>query len=246
MAIHDTFYTNGFEIVRSFYNQDAIEDQVQFIESSLSLSKKEKLLDLACGFGRLAIPLARKGYNVTGYDQSADYVEQAAKDAQNADVTVTFQILDMRKLDDVEQFDAVMSFSSSLAFYDDSTNEDIIGRIHTALKPGGKFLFDQANIFWLASFIAKGPESVEALSDGRIHRRTYSFDAERCIVSLRSVLDDGSGQMESGWDLRYYTFPEMEAIAGRIGFSFVSVYGDYDSSSYNLESNRLITVMKKS
>jgi 2-polyprenyl-3-methyl-5-hydroxy-6-metoxy-1,4-benzoquinol methylase len=245
MAIHDTFYTNRYEAVRSFYNEDDIEDQVRFIESSLSMQKDDTLLDLACGFGRLTIPLAKKGYHVTGYDQSADYIEKAKQEAIEGGITSSFQVLDMRRLDAVEQFDAVISFSSSLAFYDDSANEDIIRRIHTALKPGGKFLFDQANIFSLVSLIAKEPDLVEKLSDGRTHRRRYHFDAEKCIVSLRSVVEHGTGQMESGWDLRYYTFPEMEALAVRTGFNIVNILGDYDNSQYTLDSNRLITVMKK-
>ena len=245
MAIHDTFYTNKYEAVRAFYNEDDIEDQIRFIENCLSLRKKEKLLDLACGFGRLAIPLARKGYDVTGHDQSADYIEKAKKDAQEASMTIDFQVLDMRRLDAFEKFDAVMSFSSSLAFYDDNTNEDIFRRIHAALKTGGQFLFDQANIFWLSSWIAKEPDLVEELADGRIHRRKYHFDAEKCVVSLRSVIEQGKNQMESGWDFRYYTLPEMKALAGRTGFKIATILGDYDSSHYSIKSNRLITVMQK-
>ena len=115
MAIHDSFYTNRFEDVRSFYKQDDTGDQVRFIEECLSLSRKDKLLDLACGFGRLTIPLSQKEYNVTGYDQSADYIEKAKRDAQKIAVTATFQVLDMRQLDLADQFEAVMSFSSSIA-----------------------------------------------------------------------------------------------------------------------------------
>ena len=68
MAIHDTFYTNKFQDVTYFYKQQDIASQVEFIEKSAQLNVQDRILDLACGFGRHSILLAQKGYDVTGYD----------------------------------------------------------------------------------------------------------------------------------------------------------------------------------
>jgi len=246
MAIHDTFYTNEFEDVIGFYMHADVRGQVEFIERIVQLEPKDRVLDLACGFGRHAILLAKKGHDVTGYDQSADYIERAKKSAQKANVNTLFACTDMRQLDVVERFDVVLSMSTSLAFYNDGVNEDIFRRIHKAVKPGGRFLFDQANIFWLVSWIMSGNQSkTEQLPDGAMHHRTYSFDAGKCIVSMRCTLERGEERAESGWDLRYYTLPELNSLASHIGFGVLNTYGDYDCSPFRAESRRLITVMKK-
>jgi len=142
MTIHDTYYTKEFEDVIDFYRESEAPTQVDFIVKSIPLKPEDKVLDLACGYGRHSIILAQKGYSVIGYDQSSDYIQQAKKAAEDADIEVTFKLMDMRKVALSEESDVVLSISSSLAFYEDDVNVDIFHRIFQALKPGGKFLFD--------------------------------------------------------------------------------------------------------
>lgn len=56
-------------------NQAWTEDttrEVDFIISKLSLQGNERILDLACGFGRHSLELARRGFDVTGVDITPD------------------------------------------------------------------------------------------------------------------------------------------------------------------------------
>lgn len=243
MSIHESYYTKRFQAFAEFYKDSESPNQVEFIEKAVSLKPHCNILDLACGYGRHSILLAKKGYSVTGYDLSADYINQARQEAERAGVNVTFDCTDMRSLDVSDRFDAVISFSTSLAFYEDKVNRDIFQRIYKALRPHGVFLFDQANLFWVISLHKHS--GTQKLPDGRIHRYKYSFDAGKCILSRRSVLEDEKGCCESGWDIRYYTLPELHSIFKEIGFNVLRVYGNYDSSPYRVESNRLILILKK-
>ena len=247
MTIHESYYTNEFKAATDFYKESEAGSQAGFVEKSVLLRPEDTILDLACGYGRHAIALASKGYTVKGCDQSADYIHQARMNAQEHAAAVTFEILDMRNLSVVEECDVVLSMSSSLAFYDDTTNVDIIRRIRNALKPGGRFFFDQANIFWLSDFFGGGKRNgTKELQDGRLHHHTTSFDARSCVLTRRSVLESGSERKESGWDLRYYTLPELRAIMQAVGFDPSGAYGDYDGSAYTVQSNRLITLWQRS
>ena len=52
-------------------DQSWVEDtarQVDFLVKTLNLYGGEKILDLACGFGRHSLELARRGFSVTGVD----------------------------------------------------------------------------------------------------------------------------------------------------------------------------------
>jgi len=61
-------------------NDSWVEDtqnQVEFIIKTLDLKGNERILDLACGFGRHALSFARKGFRVTGVDITKAYIEDA-------------------------------------------------------------------------------------------------------------------------------------------------------------------------
>ncbi len=243
MSIHESYYTKRFQAFTEFYKDSESPKQVEFIEKAVPLKSHHKILDLACGYGRHSILLAKKGYSVTGYDLSSDYIDQARHGAEKVDVDVTFECTDMRSLDVSEGFDAVISFSTSLAFYEDKVNRDIFHRIYRALNPDGTFVFDQANLFWVISLDKHS--GTQKLPDGRIHRYKYTFDAERCVLSRRSVIEDEEGCCESGWDIRYYALPELYTILEDMDFNVLRVYGNYDGSPYHLKSDRLILILKK-
>jgi tRNA/tmRNA/rRNA uracil-C5-methylase (TrmA/RlmC/RlmD family) len=66
-------------------NQAWVEDtenQVDFIIKSLNLQGSEHILDLACGYGRHSLSLARRGFSVVGVDITRDYIEDAIKNAK--------------------------------------------------------------------------------------------------------------------------------------------------------------------
>lgn len=246
MAIHDSYYTKMFQAVTDFYKESEAPSQVAFIERAIPLRPEDRVLDLACGYGRHAIILADRGYSVVGYDQSADYIEQASEAAGKANLDVTFKLADMRRLDLTNRFNVVLSMSSSLAFYADDVNADVIHRIWRALKPGGSFLFDQANVFWAAQFFGPGRhEGAKKLDDGRVHHYETTFDPASCVLSRRSVLEDQNGCTQSGWDLRFYSLPELRTIMHRTGFTLANAYGDYDGCPYAVQSTRLVTIWRK-
>jgi ubiquinone/menaquinone biosynthesis C-methylase UbiE len=61
-------------------------------------NKRDKILDLACGYGRFTIPLAKKGYNIEGIDITPVLIEKARKDAKKERLSINFRVGDMRKL----------------------------------------------------------------------------------------------------------------------------------------------------
>ena len=56
---------------------ESTEHQVEFIIKTLALTGKERILDLACGFGRHCISFASKGFSITGTDINKKYIDDA-------------------------------------------------------------------------------------------------------------------------------------------------------------------------
>jgi len=79
--------------------------------------REHKILDLACGYGRVAIPLAKAGYDVTGIDITPNLVDEARLNAGTEGVKVRFDIGSMTSLpypDD--SFDRIICLWSSFNY----------------------------------------------------------------------------------------------------------------------------------
>jgi|SaaInlLV_10m_DNA_2_1039722.scaffolds.fasta_scaffold28275_2 ubiquinone/menaquinone biosynthesis C-methylase UbiE len=93
-------------------NETQQEAQLQFLKNHLS--KDQKILDLACGYGRLTIPLAQAGYKVEGIDLVPSLIKKAKELTQEENLKIKFKIGDIRDLACKENsFDAVICMWSS-------------------------------------------------------------------------------------------------------------------------------------
>ena len=76
--------------------------------------KRDEILDLACGYGRIAIPLAKSGYHVTGVDLSPNLIKDARIRAKKQDLKIQFDIGTMTNLPHQnENFDKIVCLWSS-------------------------------------------------------------------------------------------------------------------------------------
>ena len=88
--VYDKYYQTDF------YFGDPYPELIDFYSS---LQNKGKLLDIGCGQGRNAIPLARMGYEVTGVDVSEVGIRQMNNTAKSEDLPITGIIDDFYKFD---------------------------------------------------------------------------------------------------------------------------------------------------
>lgn len=103
------------------------------------------VLDLGCGTGNHAFPLAQRGYEVIGVDRSADMLAHARRKSVDAETNgrLVFQQGDVRTVDLKQSFDAVLMMFAVLGYQLD--NPDVLSALGTArrhLRSGGIFIFD--------------------------------------------------------------------------------------------------------
>jgi SAM-dependent methyltransferase len=107
----------------------------EFIER-LNLQKGERVLDVACGSGNLALPAARKGAIVTGVDIAPNLVEQARARAASENLECQFDEGDAENLPyDDASFDTVVTmFGAMFAPRPDVTASELV----RVCRPGGR------------------------------------------------------------------------------------------------------------
>jgi len=149
------------------------------------------ILDLGCGTGNHAIPLGRRGYNVTGVDLSADMLVHAHKKAESElrlrqGQSATFLRGDIRNIDLNQKFDSVIMMFSVLGLQ--TTNADVFAALHTVrkhLRPAGIFACD----VWYGPAVLKIRPSdrikVVPTEDGQLIRTaTGSLDTFRHLTGV--------------------------------------------------------------
>jgi SAM-dependent methyltransferase len=94
-----------------------------------------RLLDLGCGTGWTSLLFAKRGYQVTGVDISADMIFHANLNKHREEVeNARFAVGDYEDLDWQNEFDCAVFYSSLHHALDE---EEALGAAYRALKPGG-------------------------------------------------------------------------------------------------------------
>lgn len=235
-----TFFDDDYlKFYRTSFAPDKTAAEVEFIAGVLALPAGAAVLDLACGVGRHAIGMARRGYRVTGVDFNPRYLEIGAAEARGNGVEVRWLTLDMRELPFEREFAGVYSFFTSFGYFSDQDNENVLIRIAASLVPGGRLLLDLANRERL--LIHPQQRTWDQREDGSLVMEEITFDVRRSRVISRLTLIEAQGpRLIKEFELRTYTCAELTALLARHGLEVRSVWGGPDRSEYAAESRRLV------
>src|SRR5262245_52756504 len=131
-------------IVADFWNKcippEHTRAEVDFLEKMLGA--RTQLLDVACGSGRHALELARRGSRVTGLDISEEFLRLATAAAQTEKLPAQFIHGDMRELRYHAEFDGAYCFGNAFGYFPHADMAAFVAGVTRALKPGGRFVVD--------------------------------------------------------------------------------------------------------
>ena len=206
--------------------------------------RPQTILDLCCGPGRFAVPLARRGFCVTGVDRTTFFLDKAKERAAAEDVEVTWVQEDMRTYVQPSAFDLAISMFTSFGYFDDKAEDlTVLRNIFDSLRPGGMLVMDVMGKERLAQIFQ--PTSSSKLPDGAV------------MIQRREIFDDWT-RFRNEWTLirgdtvRIYTFhhtiysgQELKDRLTAVGFGDIRLFGSIDGDPYGREADRLIAVARK-
>jgi len=105
-----------YDTYQDFLTPTRTKKEVASIVKILNLPKGSKILDLCGGYGRHAIPLAKKGYKVTLLDLNKKILDIARKEAKKQKVEIKTVHSDMRRIPFQNEFDAVINMFTSFGY----------------------------------------------------------------------------------------------------------------------------------
>jgi SAM-dependent methyltransferase len=228
-----------------FMRADQTLREVEFISNALTAVPGSEILDVGCGYGRHAIELVQRGFNVTGLDLSLPLLIRAADEAQRRSLSVNFVHADMREMAFEKQFDGAYSMLTSFGYFDEETNLRVAERIGRALKPGGRLLLDILNRDYVVSDL---PVRVwwEGTGCVVLEEVDFNFHTSR-INTHRSIVFEDGRQLEQELSVRAYSLHEIGRLLRQAGFRVVDVSGGLATRGdfFGSASRNLLIVAEK-
>ena len=222
------------------------------------------VLEIGCGTGRILIPVARAGCEITGLDLSEPMLAICREKLfrEPADVQARAKIVagDMRKFELGQSFRLVIApFRCFLHLLEVKDQLDCLAAVHRHLSPGGRFILDVFDPS-LETLTDKkyrqeyGDEPEFTMPDGRrVQRRSRNaaYDSAHQIVDSELIYNitypDGRAErLVDSFPVRCIFRYEAEHLLARSGFELEAVYGGYDKSPFGAKvPGELICVARK-
>jgi 2-polyprenyl-3-methyl-5-hydroxy-6-metoxy-1,4-benzoquinol methylase len=221
------------------------EQQVAFLLEHLAGSPGRRLLDLACGHGRIALPLARSGWQVTGLDLSERSLAIASEASESKGLQIDWVLGDMRE-PPPGPFDAAINVFTAFGYFEDEAeNQRVLNAVAAVLVSGGLFLIDTINLLNLVKRYRD--RSWEWTETGAIFLQEHQFDAlaGRNLARWTFVREDGS-RSEILHSVRTYTPHELAVMLEQAGLEITGSWGDFQGGELGFDSPRVILLARKS
>lgn len=223
------------------------------------------VLELGCGTGRITVPIARAGKEITGLDLSESMLNRAKDkiDRENGDVAGRIALLsgDMRDFDPGRKFPLIIiPFRAFLCLMTDDDQRKTLRSVHGHLDDNGRFIF---NIFdpnlstlvehngSLGSALNLVHQFIHPLTGNKtLEWRTTEFNLEEQTleeICLFEELDNcGVSKTKKAWTLRlrYLFRREMEYLLELCGFRTEALYGDFNHSSFRSGGEQIWVAVK--
>ncbi|MGY3054797.1 SAM-dependent methyltransferase [Pedobacter sp. UYEF25] len=200
---------------------------------------KSKILDIACGKGRHAIYLNKKGFDVTGIDlseQSVRYAKQFENDYLH------FLVHDMRQLFYINYFDIAVNLFTSFGYFEtEYQHVKALKSFRKAFKHDGCLVLDYFN----AENIIQNLNSRELKEIDGIH-----FEIVKTVVEgkiIKGINFEAEGKKYHFEErVQAFTFNDFKRMLLAAGMYIEKTFGDYNLNDFDeTKSERLILICRK-
>jgi SAM-dependent methyltransferase len=233
------FNSPYYHILYSQRDDAEAEFLIDNLSAYLKPTTESRILDIACGRGRHAVYLNKKGYDVTGIDLS----EQSIKYAQQFEQKhLHFFVHDMRKLSFINYFDIALNLFTSFGYFE--TEKDHVNALKSfrkSLKPDGTLVIDYFNTQKIIKNLA--PNETKTVEG--IEFQLSKFVANGKIIKhINFEHRDKSYAFEER--VQAFDRADFERMLTKSGLRITATFGSYSLEEFDeIKSDRLILICKK-
>lgn len=211
-------------------------EQVDFLVERLGLTPGDRVLDLPAGRGRLALPLADRGFDVIAVDISDDGTRGLLE--VRGDRPVGVVRADMQAVPLHAELDAAYCMGNSFGYFPVPGVERFLAEVARLLRPGGRFVLESATV--LESMQASFAEETEHDFGGVRVVGRHRFDGDRVVSEL--TVEDTDGVRNLTIDQLSLPSSRIADLVDAAGLEVDGLVGDTAGTPYDASSGSLLVL----
>lgn len=220
---------------------------------------KGRVLDVACGTGRITLPLARAGYNVTGVDIHEQMMLEGQRKAEREGLTIEWVLQDCTKLNLDHKYEiATMTGNAFQHLLTNDEQDRFFESLSRNLENNGLLIFDTRN----PRFDELGAE-IETDSELTLEKTLVDEQGRTCEVYYASTYnpltqiqhyqgyrcfyesEEWVEERHSSISLRYTHPQELQRLLQQYNFELLQFAGDWKGSPLTAKSRSIVVVCRK-
>jgi len=238
-----------YESISEYYDEIFPLDPAKapFVQSLVQESS-QRILDLGCSTGALALALGREGHRVSGIDLDERMIGIAKSRAAEEGLDVSFHVMDMLEIDkrfDPGSLDQVLCFGNTLVHLSGPDEiRRLLKSVYRLIRPGGVFV---AQVLNYDRILAQGIRRLPII-EGEAFRFLRSYELEstgRILFKTELELEDAQKTFNDVTPLYPLRFDELKDLLESAGFQSHRFYSGYEGNDYTLDDFALIAVGQK-
>ena len=202
------------------------------------------IIDLGCGTGSIALPLAKKGYDVIGVDLSYEMLTEADHKAMEEGVSVRFACQDMTELELGEEADCILSLCDSMNYLtEDGQLEDAFRSIAQHMKKESLFLFDMNTEYKFKEVLGQNVFGSAEEHAAYIWENDYDEEEKINEYYVSFFIEKENGLYERVEEFHYeraYSVEEIKEGLQAAGMELLEIMDGYSFDAPHGESERLL------
>jgi SAM-dependent methyltransferase len=244
LAIHEHAWSTGEEQTRDLHA----------ILERFSVPADGRILDAPCGIGRHSTRLAKIGYQTVGIDLSPVFVARAIELADREGVAgrASFHVGDLRRLTEsvpasAGPFDAALNLWTSLGYYDEDTDVQILQEYAKLVRPGGILVIYIVN----RDFVVRhfDPQGYQAFGD-IVHIEQRHLDLANSRLRnewrfFRRNREDLDHILTVPIEHGIYSLHELRRLLVRGGWHPMDAFGGFKMDAPSIDSPTLIVIGRR-
>ncbi len=207
------------------------------------------ILELACGTGRVTIPLAKEGLSITGLDLLQSMLKEAKRKTNEFNLEIEWIEADMTDFDLKKKFNLILMPACAFNWILElELVESCLFKIKKHLKTDAAFIFDVFNPD--LNILIRDPSKSylsakyqDPNGNGEvIVNESNKYDKATQINEVIYSYSIGNKIINNKLILRMFFPQELDAILKYNGFKIIHKYGDFDQTSFTSDSGRQIFI----
>ncbi|MEF8873872.1 MAG: class I SAM-dependent methyltransferase [Candidatus Thermoplasmatota archaeon] len=212
----------------------------------------DPVLELGCGTGRITIPIAREGYDITGLDISRELLRRGKEKAEKDELDIRWIEGDMRKFSLDRKFNLIfVPFNTIQHILSLEDLERVFENVKRHMNTDGRFIVEFFNPD--LDILNRDPQEEHEVmeydnpdGEGRIKiTEKTSYEKAKQMLHLKWFYNFEDRRVTREWTSRIWFPKEVDEVFKYNDLEIEHKYGDFDESPFTNNSGQQIVVCKK-